>query len=119
MIVNGRWPRRVEAKLEIAWAEIIANQRGAVSVITNFEVSSHPSRRRFAERAVRRRRVIKTTLGELIVALTDEVMPFVREPSALYPVASWIFNDVLARHRLGVHKWSREKYPTCLAKVLH
>ena len=41
-------------------------------MITNFEVSSHPSRRRFAERAVRRRRVIKTTLGELIVALTDE-----------------------------------------------
>jgi hypothetical protein len=88
-------------------------------MITNFEVSRYPSPRRFVERAVRRRRVIRTTLGDLIVALTDEVMPFVREPSALYPVVSCIFNDVLARHRLGVHKGSREKYPTCLAKALH
>lgn len=88
-------------------------------MITNFEVSSHPSRRRFVERAVRRRRVIRTTLGELIVALTDEVMPFVREPSALYPLVSYIFTDLLARHRLGVHKLSRGKYPSCLARSLH
>ena len=86
---------------------------------TNTEAKKHPSRRRVEDQTKRQRRVIRTTLGELIVAVTEEVMPFVREPSALYPVVSWIFNDVLARHRLGVHKWSREKYPTCLAKVLH
>jgi hypothetical protein len=88
-------------------------------MITNLEVSSHPSRRRFVERAVRRRRVIRTTLGDPIVALTDEVMPFVREPSALYPVVSYIFNDVIARRRRRIHKWSRRKYPSCLANALH
>jgi len=56
---------------------------------------------------IKQRRVIKTTLGELVVAVTDEVKPFVREPSALYPVVSRIVDDVLARHRRRVHKWSR------------
>ena len=88
-------------------------------MIINFEVSMHLSRRRFVERAVRRRRVIRTTLGDLIVALTDEVMPYVREPSALYPVVSYIFNDVLARHRRRVRRWLPEKYPSRLAKELH
>ena len=88
-------------------------------MITNFEVSRQPSRKRFVERAVRRRRVISTTLGDLIVAVTDEVMPYVREPSTLYPLVSYIFNDVLARHRLGDPKWSRGKYPSCLAEALH
>jgi hypothetical protein len=68
---------------------------------------------------IKQHRVIKTTLGELVVAVTDEVMTFVREPSALYPVASSIINDLLARHRLRVHKWSRGKYPSCLARSLH
>lgn len=88
-------------------------------MITNLEVSRHPSRTRFVERAARPRRVISTTLGDLIVALTDEVRPFVREPSALYPLVSYIFTDLLARHRLGVHKLSRGKYPSCLARSLH
>jgi len=30
--------------------------------------------------------------------VTDEVMPFVH-PSALYPLVSFIIDDVLARHR--------------------
>jgi hypothetical protein len=47
------------------------------------------------QKGVRPQKVIKTTLGELIVALTDEVVPFVREPSALYKVVSWALNDVL------------------------
>lgn len=61
---------------------------------------------------IKQRRVIKTTLGDPVVAVTDEVMPFVREPSALYPVVSWIFNDVIARRRRRIHKWSRDKYPS-------
>jgi hypothetical protein len=68
---------------------------------------------------MRQQKIIKTTLGELVVAVTDEVMPFVREPSALYPVVSSILNDVLARHRLSVHKRSRRKYARSLAKALH
>jgi hypothetical protein len=70
-------------------------------------------------KAIQRQKVIKTTLGELIVALTDEVMPFVRDPSALYKAVSWVLNDVLARHRLRVQKDSRRRYPSHLAKALH
>lgn len=85
---------------------------------TNTEAKKHPSRRRVEDQTTRQRKVIRTTLGELVVTVTNEVMPFVREPSALYPVVSCIVNDVLTRHRLGVHKWSRGKYPICLAKAL-
>ena len=58
---------------------------------------------------IKKRRIIKTTLGELIIAVTDEAKPFVREPSALYPVVSRIVDDVLARNRLRAHKGSRGK----------
>ena len=33
---------------------------------------------------MRQRKVIRTTLGELIVAVTDEVMPIMRNPSGAY-----------------------------------
>jgi hypothetical protein len=65
---------------------------------------------------IKQRRVIRTTLGELVVAVTDEVMPFVREPTALYPTVSGIISDVLARHHLRVPKRSQRKYPGRLAR---
>ena len=52
------------------------------------------------------RKVIRTTLGELIVAVMDEVRPFVRDPSNLYIATSWVLNDLLA-HNLHVPKQSR------------
>ena len=36
---------------------------------------------------MRQRKIIGTTLGELIVAVTDEVMPIIRNPSGVYEVA--------------------------------
>lgn len=86
---------------------------------TNLQAKRHPLGSHVEEQPTRQRRVIRTTLGELIVAMTDEVMPFVREPSALHLVVSCIVNDVLARHHLRIHKWSRRKYPSYLAKALH
>jgi hypothetical protein len=86
---------------------------------TNTEAKKHPLRTRVEDQTKRQRRVIRTTLGELVVAVTEEVMPFVREPSALYPVVSCIVNDVVARHRLRIHERSPEKYPSCLARTLH
>ena len=62
------------------------------------------------------RKVIRTTLGDLIAAVTDEVKPFVRDPSGLYMVVSHILNDVLARHRLRAHKRSRRKYRSNFAQ---
>jgi hypothetical protein len=48
--------------------------------------------------------VIRTTLRDLIAAVTDEVKPFVRDPSDVYIVVSWVLSDLLAHQR--VHKRS-------------
>jgi hypothetical protein len=55
---------------------------------------------------MRQRKVIRTTLGELIVAVTDEVMPIIRDSdsSGLYKVVSYILSDLLAHHQVGVSK---------------
>ena len=66
----------------------------------NLEAKKHPLRSRVEEQTTRQRKVIRTTLGELIVALTDEIMPVVHDPSALYLVASCVLNDLLAHHQL-------------------
>jgi hypothetical protein len=50
-------------------------------------------------------------LGELIAAVTDEVMPIIRDRSARYMVVSYILGDLLAHQRVGVHKRSRRKCP--------
>ena len=60
---------------------------------------------------MRKPKVIRTTLGELIVAVTDAVMPIIRDPAGVYVVVSWVVNDVLS-HRLRDHKQSRRKYQT-------
>jgi hypothetical protein len=44
---------------------------------------------------MRQRKVIRTTLGELIVTVTDEVMLIMRDPAGVYMVVSWVLNDVL------------------------
>jgi hypothetical protein len=58
-------------------------------------------------------KVIRTTLGELIVALTDQVRPFVHDPSDLCMATSWVLNDLLARHQLHVAQQSRRIYSSC------
>jgi hypothetical protein len=73
---------------------------------TNFETKKHAFRSLVEEQTTGQLRVIKTTLGDLIAAVTDEVMPFVHEPSVLYPVVSCIINDVLARRRRGSYNGS-------------
>jgi hypothetical protein len=59
---------------------------------------------------MRQRKVIRTTLGELIVALTDEVLPIIPDPAGAYMVVSWVLNDVLTHQRLRDHKQSRRRY---------
>ena len=55
------------------------------------------------------RKIIRTTLGDLIVAVTDEVMPIIGDPAGAYIVVSWVVNDILSHQRLRDHKWSRRK----------
>ncbi len=59
---------------------------------------------------MRQRKVIKTTLGDLIVAVADELMPIIRDPAGAYMVVSWVLNDVLTRQRVRDHKQLRPKY---------
>ena len=67
---------------------------------------------------MRQREVITTTLGELIVAVTDELESLAGDPSAMYVVASCIVNELLARNQLRVHKPMSGKYSSYLAKAL-
>ena len=60
---------------------------------------------------MRQRKIITTTLGELIVAVTDEVMPFVDDPSSLYMVVSCILGDLVAHNHLRLRKRSRPQIP--------
>jgi len=63
---------------------------------------------------MRQRKVIRTTLGELIVAVTDEVMPIMRNPSGAYKVVSFILSDLLSQQaRL---QRSRRRYSSYLAE---
>jgi len=67
---------------------------------------------------MRQRKIISTTLGELIVAVTDEVMPIIRNRSAIYLVVSYILSDLFAQQRVLVHKRSRRKRPSHFAEEL-
>jgi hypothetical protein len=77
---------------------------------TNVEAARYTMELHGEEKNLRQQKVIRTTLGDLIAAVTDEVKPFVRDPSGLYTVVSYILNDVLARHRVRAHKRSLRKY---------
>ena len=45
------------------------------------------------------------TCGDLIVAITDQVTPFIQDPAARYQVVARIIADLLSRNavRLGEH----------------
>jgi len=49
-------------------------------------------------------------LGDLIIAVTNEVMPIIRDSASTYAVVAWVVNDVLTHHRQRDHKRSRRKY---------
>jgi hypothetical protein len=83
---------------------------------TNLETKKYPFESSTEEKTIRRQKVIRTTLGDLIAAVTDEVKPLVRDPSGLYMVVSYVLNDVLARHRRRAHKRSRRKSPRYFAQ---
>ena len=68
------------------------------------------------EQNMGQRKAIRTTLGELVVAVTDEVMPITRDPSGLYEVVSFILSHLLTYHQVRVHKRSPRKYPGYLVE---
>ena len=65
---------------------------------------------------MQKRKVVRTTLGDLIVSVTDEVRPFARDPWSLYRAVSWILSDLLAHQRTP--KRSRQKQLRGFANAL-
>lgn len=47
-----------------------------------------------------RRKIIETTLGDLIAAVTDEVTALTHNSTESYIVVSYIVSDILGRHRV-------------------
>jgi hypothetical protein len=45
-----------------------------------------------------RRKIIRTTLGDLIAAMTDEVTAFIGDSPAAYILVSYVMADLLIRH---------------------
>ena len=48
---------------------------------------------------MRHGKVIETTLGDLIVSVTDEVGPYFSDPPTLYLMVSRVLTDLLDRER--------------------
>jgi hypothetical protein len=53
-----------------------------------------------------RREIIRTTLGDLIAAVTDEITAFMGDSPAVYIVVSYVMSDLLTRHRVRAPKRS-------------
>jgi hypothetical protein len=54
------------------------------------------------------RKMITTTLGELIVAVTDEVNPYIHDPSGKYAIVCIILSDLLAHDRVRLHRLAQQ-----------
>jgi hypothetical protein len=65
---------------------------------------------------MQKRKVIRTTLGDLIVTVTDEVRLLARDPWSLYRAVSWILSDLLTHRQ--THKRSRQKHLRRFANAL-
>ena len=46
------------------------------------------------------RKIIDTTLGDIIVAMIDEITPYLRDPKTIYRVVECILSDLIAERRL-------------------
>ena len=68
-----------------------------------------PKRLCVEEKNMRQRKIVRTTLGDLIVAVTDEVTPIIRDRASAYVVVSWLINDILTHQHLRADKLSRTK----------
>jgi hypothetical protein len=49
---------------------------------------------------MRPRRVVNTTLGDLISEMTDQITPYLRDPTAVYLIVECILSDLIAQQRL-------------------
>jgi len=57
---------------------------------------------------MQQRKMITTTLGELIVAVTDEVNSYIHDPSRKYAMVGVVLSDLLAHDRVRLHRLARQ-----------
>jgi hypothetical protein len=65
-----------------------------------------------------RRRKVRTNYGDLIVAVTDKVAPFIEDPSTMYRVVSCIVSDLLTHDRMRRHQRLWRRYPAIAVNSL-
>ena len=53
-------------------------------------------------------KMITTTLGELIVAVTDEVNSYIHDPSCKYAMVCVVLSDLLAHDRVRLDRLTRQ-----------
>jgi hypothetical protein len=94
----------------------MTDPRGTISMSTNLKTTRYRFKSWAEKKAARRQKIVRTTLGDLIAAVTDEVKPFVRDSSGRYAVVSYILNDLLARRRQRTHDRSLRKYSSPFAQ---
>lgn len=55
------------------------------------------------------KKIVTTTLGDLIVAMTDRVEPFAGDSSSRYLVVSFILCDLFARNQVRAREhWTKD-----------
>ncbi|MGH7824834.1 MAG: hypothetical protein ACREQ7_06620 [Candidatus Binatia bacterium] len=60
-------------------------------------------------RTTRSRKVVNSTLGELIAAVTDKVAPVVCDQQSTYIAVSYILRDLFAHNRVRLIKRPRRQ----------
>jgi hypothetical protein len=58
------------------------------------------------------------TWGDLIVAITDDVTPFVHDPATRYRIVALIVSDLLSRNPLRLGEHSRDLLNLLINEVL-
>lgn len=58
------------------------------------------------------------TWGDLIVAITDDVTPFVHDPATRYQIVALIVSDLLSRNPLRLGEHSRDLLNLLINEVL-
>lgn len=53
---------------------------------------------------MRARKTVNTTLGDLIVAVTDQVAPLVRDRGRRYSLVSYVLQDLFAHSRVRLSR---------------
>ena len=61
-----------------------------------------------AEKTMREQKHDEMTLGDLIVAITDEVAPYIRDPAILHRVVSLVVADLVARDIVRLDDCARD-----------